>query len=131
MTATSGDYFRSPAVIAALRASKPAWVRVFVGWQGIEPTQGVYNTAEIADYLHFFDALPAKTKIDVDVVGSPAWANGGSSDPRTPPANDADYAAFLNYLATAFHGKVNAWEIWNEEDNTGWWTGPRRSTSGC
>jgi len=123
VTATSGDYFRSPAVIAALRASKPAWVRVFVGWQGIEPTQGVYNTAEIADYLHFFGALPAKTKIDVDVVGSPAWANGGSSDPRTPPANDADYAAFLNYLATAFHGDVNAWEIWNEEDNSGWWAG--------
>jgi len=123
VTATSGDYFRSPAVIAALRASKPAWVRVFVGWQGIEPTQGVYNTAEIADYAHFFAALPAKTKIDVDVVGSPAWANGGSSDPRTPPANDDDYAAFLNYLANAFHGDVNAWEIWNEEDNSGWWTG--------
>ena len=86
VAATSGDYFRSPAVIAAMRASKPAWVRVFVGWNGIEPTQGVYNTAEIADYQHFFAALPAGTKIDVDVDGSPPWADGGSSDPRTPPA---------------------------------------------
>ena len=23
----------------------------------------------------------------------------------------------------AFHGRVNAWEIWNEEDTSGWWTG--------
>ena len=124
VTATSGNYFHSPAVIAALRASRPAWVRVFVGWHGIEPTQGAYNTAEIADYQHFFAALPAGTKIDVDVVGSPAWANGGSSDPaHAADRTTADYAGFLNYLANAFHGRVDAWEIWNEEDNDGWWTG--------
>src|SRR5579871_3013514 len=62
VTATSGNWFHSPAVIGALRESRPAWVRVFVGWQGIEPAQGTYNTAEIADYQHFFAALPARTK---------------------------------------------------------------------
>jgi hypothetical protein len=122
VAATSGNYFHSPAVIAALRQSRPAWVRVFIGWQGIEPSQGAYNTAEIADYQHFFAALPAQTRIDVDVVGSPPWANGGSGDARTPP-DVALYAGFLNYLANAFHGRVSAWEIWNEEDNSGWWTG--------
>ena len=55
--------------------------------------------------------------------GSPAWANGGSTDVATPPTNDADYAGFVNYLVNAFHGRVTAWEIWNEEDNSGWWTG--------
>src|SRR5579872_4619199 len=123
VTATSGNWFHSPAVVAALRQTKPAWVRVFVGWQGIEPTQGSYNTAELADYQRFFAALPAKTKIDIDVVGSPAWANGGSSDPRTPPADASLYAGFVNYLANAFHGRVATWEIWNEEDNAGWWSG--------
>jgi Bacterial Ig domain len=123
IAATSGDYFHSAKVIDALRATKPAWVRVFVGWNGIEPAQGTYNTAEIASYNHFFHALPASTKIDVDVVGSPAWANGGSGDPRTPPSDDADYAGFVNYLVNAFHGRVDAWEIWNEEDNSGWWSG--------
>jgi hypothetical protein len=129
VTATSGNWFHSPAVIGALRESKPAWVRVFVGWQGIEPAQGTYNTAEIADYQHFFAELPARTKVDVDVVGSPAWANGGSSDARTPP-NPTLYAGFLNYLANAFHGRVAAWEIWNEEDNGGWWTGSAAQYTG-
>ena len=123
VAATSGDYFTSPKVRAAIRASRPAWVRVFIGWDGIEPQQGVYNTAEIQNYQKFFAALPAGTKIDVDVEGSPPWAADGSSNPATAPANDANYAGFVNYLVNAFHGRVTAWEIWNEEDNSGWWNG--------
>jgi len=123
VAATSGDFFHNHAVLKALRDSKPAWVRVFLGWNGLEPAQGAYNTAEIANYQHFFDALPAGTKIDVDVWGSPGWANGGSSNVATPPTSDAAYAGFVNYLANAFHGRVAAWEIWNEEDNSGWWSG--------
>ncbi len=123
VAATSGDYFHSAKVLAAIRASKPAWVRVFVGWNGIEPARGTYNTAEIESYRHFFAAIPAGTKIDIDVVGTPPWAAGGSTDVRTPPANAADYAGFVNYLANAFGGRVAAWEIWNEEDSTAWWTG--------
>jgi hypothetical protein len=98
-------------------------VRVFIGWDGIEPQQGVYNTAEIQNYQKFFAALPAGTKIDVDVEGSPPWAADGSNNPATAPANDANYAGFVNYLVNAFHGRVTAWEIWNEEDNSGWWNG--------
>ena len=123
VAATSGNFFQSPKVIAAIRRSKPAWVRVFLGWNGLEPAQGDYNTAEIANYASFFRKLPAGTKIDVDVWGSPAWANGGSNVVATPPTSPADYAGFVNYLVNAFHGRVTAWEIWNEEDSSGWWTG--------
>jgi hypothetical protein len=123
VAATSGDFFHSPKVIATLRATRPAWVRVFLGWNALEPSRGGYNVAEIENYAHFFARLPAGTKIDADVWGSPAWANGGSANVATPPTDDADYAAFVNYLANAFHGRVSAWEVWNEEDNTGWWSG--------
>jgi hypothetical protein len=98
-------------------------VRVFIGWDGIEPQQGVYNTAEIQNYQRFFAALPAGTKVDVDVEGTPSWAAGGSADMRTPPVDAADYAGFMNYLVNAFHGRVTAWEIWNEEDSSAWWNG--------
>ena len=116
VAATSGDFFHSAKVIHALRASRPAWVRVFLGWNALEPAQGTYLTSEIAAYASFFAKLPPSTKIDIDVWGSPAWANGGSSNIATPPTDPATYAAFVNYL-------VNAWEIWNEEDESGWWTG--------
>jgi hypothetical protein len=115
--------FSAPKVTAALRASRPAWVRVFIVWSVIEPQRGVYVTQQVQTYQHFFNSLPAGTKVDVDVVGSPAWANGGSSSIAAPPVNDADYATFLSYLVNAFHGRVNAWEIWNEEASPNWWTG--------
>jgi hypothetical protein len=123
VTASQGNWFTSPKVRAAIRATHPSWVRVFVGWNALEPQQGTYDVADIQNYQRFFAKLPAGTKIDVDVEGSPAWANGGSADVRTPPTDPNDYAAFVNYLANAFHGRVNAWEIWNEEDNSGWWNG--------
>src|SRR5579862_6929312 len=91
IAATSGDFFNSPKVIAALRETKPAWVRVFLGWNGLEPAQGSYNSAEIAAYARFFSKLPADTRIDVDVQGSPAWANGGSPSISTPPVDPASY----------------------------------------
>jgi polysaccharide biosynthesis protein PslG len=123
VAANSGDYFTSPAVLAAIEASKPAWVRVFIGWNAIEPQQGVYNTAEIQRYQRFFAALPTGTKVDVDVVGTPPWAAGGSTHSSTPPTDATSYAAFLSYLVTAFHGRVSAWEVWNEADAAAWWSG--------
>jgi hypothetical protein len=123
VAATSGDFFHSPKVYAALRATRPAWVRVFLGWNGLEPARGSYDLGDIENYRHFFASLPAGTKIDVDVWGSPAWANGGSGNVATPPVDNADYAGFVNYVANAFRGRVSAWEIWNEEDNAAWWSG--------
>jgi hypothetical protein len=121
--ATSQEFFHSPKVIAVLRETHPAWVRVFLGWNGLEMARGHYNVDEIEAYAQFFASLPAGTKIDADVWGSPGWANGGSANIATPPTADADYAGFVNYLVNAFHGRVSAWEIWNEEDNSGWWSG--------
>jgi hypothetical protein len=123
IAATSGDYLAAPSVIASIRAARPSWVRVFVGWNAIEPAPASFNRAEIASYQRFFRELPAGTHVDVDLEGTPAWAAGGSDDIRTPPASDATYAGAINYLVNAFAGRVDAWEVWNEEDSTAWWTG--------
>jgi hypothetical protein len=101
----------------------PSWVRVFLNWDQIEPSQGSYNASQLYDYKTFFAALPAGTKVDIDVVGSPAWANGGSSNSATPPVNDQFFGGFMNYLANSFGSSVAAYEIWNEEDTTQYWTG--------
>jgi len=58
----------------------------------------------------------------VDVVDTPSWETG-SSDEHTPPANPNDYAAFVGSLAERWGSRVAAYEIWNEEDSTTWWTG--------
>ncbi|HXR14371.1 MAG TPA: hypothetical protein VN740_06890 [Solirubrobacteraceae bacterium] len=115
--------FQAPKVLAAIRASRPAWVRVFIGWWVIEPAPGVYDVSAIKVYRDFFNALPKGTKIDADVVGTPPWAAGGSSSTATPPTDDSTFATFVNHLVTVFHGRVTAWEIWNEESASSWWNG--------
>jgi hypothetical protein len=120
---TSNAGMASGKVTAAIRASRPAWVRVFLQWSDIEPTQGDYDAGWIQVYQHFFASIPATTKVDVDVVGAPAWANGGSTSIAAPPLNDTYFAGFMNYIVNTFHGRVAAWEIWNEEASPSWWTG--------
>jgi hypothetical protein len=46
--------------------------------------------------------------------------------PGNPPVDAAGITAYTNYLRTAaahFRGQVAGWEIWNEEDASGWWAG--------
>ncbi|MGA2006549.1 MAG: Ig-like domain-containing protein [Solirubrobacteraceae bacterium] len=120
---TTNAEMTSPKIAALIRASRPAWVRVFLVWSDVEPTQGAYSAGWIQLYQNFFASLPAATSVDVDVVGAPAWANGGSTSLSAPPVNASQYAGFLNYLVNTFHGRVAAWEIWNEEASPNWWTG--------
>ena len=54
VTPTSGDFFTSTKVAAAIRQTKPAWVRVFLGWNAVEPAPGSYNMGYIGNYQHFF-----------------------------------------------------------------------------
>ena len=120
---TSGDYFTSPSVHAAIANLHPAWVRLFMGWNAMEPARGVYNTARLADYHAFLNHLPAGTRVILDLEGTPAWAAGGSSNVATPPADNQSFAGFANYVANAFRGKVSAYEIGDEEDTSTYWTG--------
>jgi hypothetical protein len=120
-------FFGTPAQNATLESLitqlRPGWVRVFLNWDQIETSPGSYDAAQLADYKQLFAALPAGTKVDIDVTGSPAWANGGSTNPATPPVTDQSFGGFMNYLANTFGPTVSAYEIWNEEDTTYNWTG--------
>jgi len=99
------------------------WVRMFVTWPDIEPHRGVYALNWLAYYEGTIRALPPGTKVILDVVNTPRWETG-SSDEHTPPARPEDYAALLGMIAGHFGPKVTAYEIWNEEDASAWWTNP-------
>ncbi len=118
-----GGVSADPAVFARIGEAHPGWVNVFMGWNGVELAKGQYNESLLQSYEREFAALPAGTKVNVNVAGTPAWAGGGSTDTRQPPANPQDYADFLRYVAGRFAGRVTSWEVWNEEDSTAWWLG--------
>jgi hypothetical protein len=108
--------------IADIRTLGTHWVREFATWPDLEPGRGVFASNWEAKYEQLFAALPPGSKVIIDMVGAPRWENG-SSNPHSAPANPNDYATFLGTLARRWAGRVAAYEIWNEEDSSAWWSG--------
>jgi len=98
------------------------WVRGFVPWSDFEQSRGRLNEPALHALEAGLAGLPAGTKVILDVVDSPQWETG-SSNTATPPRDPQDYARFVGELARRLGSRVSAYEIWNEEDNGGWWTG--------
>jgi len=98
------------------------WVRMFASWRSLQPAPGPISAGGLGGYEQVFKQLPGGTKVILDVFGTPKWETG-SSDEHAPPARPRDFAAFVGALAQRFAGHVNAYEIWNEEDESRWWSG--------
>jgi hypothetical protein len=105
-----------------IKALGTHWVRMFLTWPDLQPSRGVWAQNWVGYYEQAFSALPAGTKVILDVVNAPRWETG-SNNPHAPPANPAEYAAFVGALAQKWAGRVTAYEIWNEEDHSRWWAG--------
>ncbi len=114
----------SPESDSQLASLGVGWVRGFVPWTVFEPNQGHLNEPQISALESGLNALPKGTKVILDVVNTPQWESG-SSNPVMPPRDPADFGHFVGEIAKRFAGRVAAWEIWNEEDDSMWWaSGP-------
>jgi hypothetical protein len=114
----------SPQSDAQLAGLGVGWVRGFVPWSTFELGPGRLNEPEVSALETGLAALPKGTKVILDVVDTPQWESG-SSNPAMPPRDPSDYARFVGKMAKRFAGRVTAWEIWNEEDDSLWWaSGP-------
>ena len=60
---------------------------------------------------------PAGLNNTVFSDGTDVWAPGKAINPANP------WAEFVNATVTRYHGQIHSWEIWNEPDNSGFWTG--------
>jgi hypothetical protein len=114
----------SPQSDGQLAGLGAGWVRGFVPWTTFEPTPGRLNQSQVSALESGLAALPKGTKVILDVVNTPQWESG-SPNPVMPPRDPADYGRFVGAMAKHFAGRVAAWEIWNEEDDSLWWaSGP-------
>ncbi len=109
---------RSDGLLAGLDVR---WVRSFVPWNAFEPSRGHLDESLLQSLEAGIAGLPAGTRTILDVVDSPQWASG-SSNPATPPRDVEDYARFVGELARRLSDRVAAYEIWNEEDDSLWWS---------
>ncbi|MDQ1466033.1 MAG: polysaccharide biosynthesis protein PslG [Actinomycetota bacterium] len=114
------------AVLDKMKAAGMTWVRIDMGWSSVEQTKGSY-------YWSLSDkCVQWATERGIKVLGTlwrtPGWANGNQGV-YAPPTNYNDYGNFAQTIAARYnglngHGKVAAWEVWNEPDPTqSFWTG--------
>lgn len=118
----------STAQLDQVEATGAKYVRLFVLWRDLEPNaKGSYDENAINVYGAVFARMKARGISPILVVtSSPQWASG-STNPNSPPQNVKDYADFIARFAsdTRVKGNVGAYELWNEEDESQFWsTGP-------
>ena len=101
------------------------WVRVWALWQDLEQAPGRYTEHLVAELQHKAAALEARgIRVLVVVHRAPAWASGGRGG-IAPPTDPAAFARFMRTLAQRVPA-VDAWELWNEQDETEFWAGAPR-----
>ena len=86
------------------------WIKQQIRWHDFEGSKGNIAWGEmdrIVNALH-----GAGIKILFSVVAPPPWAHGEHG----LPGNLQDYADFVGACAARYKGKVQAYEIWNEQN---------------
>ncbi len=100
-----------------------------VDWARIETAPGVFDFNLLDQYV----ALAAQHNIKMVYVAgnTPQWASTAPNHVGTqglpgataPPTDFSIWRNFVQTLATRYKGRIFAYEIWNEADLPGYWTG--------
>lgn len=108
-----------------LIASGTKWVRISPEWGSIETSRGVYNATYLAKLDDIVDRLTSKNVQILWVLAYTApWASSqpASTTPsRYKPALWSDWENYVAFIVNRYNNKVTCWEVWNEEDNSGFW----------
>jgi WD40 repeat protein len=88
------------------------WVKSYVNWETVEPEPGQFRWVDPDNIVTAFEDFDVR--ILMRVHGTPAWARPEETFLSHPPDDMADFAHFMEALATRYKGQVAAYEIWNE-----------------
>jgi hypothetical protein len=92
------------------------WLKQQIPWEEFEPVKGYYAWGEIDRVVDTCEQNGIYLLLSV--VKAPDWARGPNPDTSVegPPADLQDLAVFLGGMAARYKGRVQAYEIWNEQN---------------
>ena len=92
------------------------WVKVQIPWKDLEGSQGAMGWGGTDDIVNTYSG--AGLKILFSVPKAPTWARPGGADLSVegPPADPNTFANFLGQMAGRYCGRLNAIEVWNEQN---------------
>jgi hypothetical protein len=104
------------------------WIKHQIEWKEFEPSEGQLLWKPIDQIVDAADV--AGLNVMLSVVKAPDWARGGRTQEDGPPVDFNDYGDFMGAMAQRYCGKVQAYEIWNEQNlRREWNTGRALSAS--
>lgn len=92
------------------------WVKWQVPWKYLEPAPGQIDLSEQERLVSFFHGQGLN--ILASIVKAPNWSRPPNTDLSVegPPADPQTFANFLAVYARQFCGRVQAIEVWNEQN---------------
>ena len=92
------------------------WVKFQMPWKDVEPSQGNYQWGTWDDVIGAYSA--AGIKVMLSIPKAPDWARppGDDKSVEGPPADYGTFARFLGEVTNRYKGKVQAIEVWNEQN---------------
>jgi len=102
-----------------------------VSWPQLEPRKGQWNFALLDRFVSVAEEHRAEVLIPMGL--SPQWASARPLEHSVyqpgnaaEPADNADWQNYVTAIVTRYKGRIQAYEIWNEPNNKGFWTGDVR-----
>lgn len=110
---TDGNHGR---ILDHVQAMGFGWIKQQVEWFRYNPGPGQYDWGALDRIV---DSCSARgIKVLFSVVKAPDWARPAGDDRGVagPPADPGTYAEFVKQMAIRYKGRVQAYEIWNEQN---------------
>jgi hypothetical protein len=92
------------------------WVKFQMAWKDVEPTPGGYGWGFWDEVINAYSSNGIK--ILLSIPKAPDWARPPDDDKSVegPPQDPVKYAEFVGRVADRYRGKVQAIEVWNEQN---------------
>ena len=106
------------------------WVKIQARWEVIEPEPDQYDWAALD--MGVEEASARGIKVLLSVVTAPDWARepGVNLAEHGPPEDPQMFADFVAKILERYQGKVQAIEVWNEQNLDREWTSVRGLQTG-
>jgi polysaccharide biosynthesis protein PslG len=90
------------------------WIRQQIAWRDIQDASREIYWNELDDIVE--DVHNAGMKLLLSVVQSPSWATANGSHGLPSREHFSTFADFMGQMAARYRGRVQAYEIWNEQN---------------
>ncbi|EFO81174.1 hypothetical protein OSCT_0971 [Oscillochloris trichoides DG-6] len=101
-------------VMQVSKNSGITWMRQQVRWMDLHDRSGAIYWGELDNIVS--DAQANGISLMLSIVAAPGWATSNGSHGMPTRANFPKFADFMGQMAARYKGRVQAYEIWNEQN---------------